>query len=443
VILGFALGVVAATWSPAVAAERLQRQVISDKERSAPAKARLGLHSNWPRFRGPGGDGHSPEVDLPAEWGPTKNLAWKTRLPGVGASSPVVWGDRIFLTATQEKGHRRLLLCLNRRDGSVRWQQLVSSGDPGPTHELNQHASSTCVTDGQHVWSFFGKGGLFCHDLDGRLVWKRQLGDFLSVWGTGASPILHGDKLIVNCDQDSKLESYPSQTLPSKASLLAVAKTTGKTIWQTRRAAARGWSTPVVLREPGGHEQLVLNGPDGVHGYDPQSGRDLWFSRRTILFGEPCVVAGHGLVFALSGRPGPLDAIRLGGEGDITGKRTAWSHKRGGRDVTSPVLVGDCLYTANMTGIVTCYDALNGKVRWSQRLGKSYTASFVAADDKVYLLARDGKTTVLAPGPELKVLAVNNLDAAGEEDFQASPAISNGQIFLRSDRMLYCVGAPR
>src|SRR4051794_34081773 len=142
------------------------------------------LHSNWPRFRGPAGDGHSPEVDLPSEWGPGKTLTWKTELPGVGASSPVVWGDHIFLTASQDNGHKRLLLCLDRRDGSIRWQQVVSTGDPGKTHPDNKHASSTCVTDGEHVWSFFGKGGLFCHGFDGRLVWKRDLGEFLSLWGS-------------------------------------------------------------------------------------------------------------------------------------------------------------------------------------------------------------------------------------------------------------------
>jgi outer membrane protein assembly factor BamB len=282
-------------------------------------------HSNWPRFRGPAGDGHSPEGNLPTAWGPKNQVAWRTKLPGAGASSPVVWGDRIFLTAALDKGHKRILLCVNRKDGSIRWQRTVSSGNPGPTHALNHHASSTCVTDGVHVWSFFGKGGLFCHSVEGGLVWERQVGDFLSVWGTAASPILHGDRLIVNCDQDSELTSVPAKELPSKASLLAVHKLTGKTIWQTPRFASRGWSTPVVVRAPDGREQLVLNGPDGVHGYDPQNGRDIWVSRRQVLFGEPSVVAGHGLIFALSGRPGPMVAVRQGGAGDVTDKLTAWT----------------------------------------------------------------------------------------------------------------------
>jgi outer membrane protein assembly factor BamB len=401
------------------------------------------LHSQWPRFRGPNGDGHSPEVNLPAEWGPEKNLTWKAKLPGAGASSPVVWGDRIFLTATEDKGHKRLVLCIGRGDGSVRWQHVVSASDPGATHELNQHASSTCVTDGKHVWSFFGKGGLFCHDVDGKLVWERQLGEFLSMWGTASSPIVYGDKLIVNCDQDTVNEYYPPLDGPSKASLLAVNKATGETIWQTPRAASRGWSTTVVLREPGGREQLVLNGPDGVRAYDPDSGRDLWRFRRTVLFGEPSIVAGHGLVFGLAGRDGPMAAIRQGGEGDLTETATVWTAPRQGRDISSPVLVGDHLYTATMAGIVTCYDARTGDVAWRERLGKGFTASFVAADGKIYLLARDGQTTVFEPGATLRVLAVNGVGASSDEDFLASPAVSNGQVFIRSDRVLYCVGEQR
>ena len=172
------------------------------------------MRSNWASFRGPSGDGHSPEIDLPLRWGPSESLSWKKDLPGVGASSPVVWNDRIFLTATTDNGWKRLVLCINRADGSIRWQQVVSSSDPGPTHAMNQHASSTCVTDGERVWSFFGKGGLFCHDLDGQLVWARQLGDFLSVWGTAASPILHGERLIVNCDQDTMLQKEPDPGTP-------------------------------------------------------------------------------------------------------------------------------------------------------------------------------------------------------------------------------------
>ena len=402
------------------------------------------VRSNWASFRGPNGDGHSPEIDLPLRWGPSENLTWKLDLPGVGASSPVLWNDRIFLTATTDKGWKRLLLCINRTDGSIRWQQVVSTGDPGPTHAMNQHASSTCVTDGDRVWSFFGKGGLFCHDFDGRLIWERRIGDFLSVWGTAASPILHRDKLIVNCDQDTMLQKEPDPDTPSKAFLAAVDKNTGKTIWQTPRAASRGWSTPVALRQPDGRDELVLNGPDGVHGYDPESGRDLWVYRREVKFGEPCIVAGHGLMFAISGRPGPMFAIRQGsGEGDRTDKAKAWGDNRNARDITSPILVGDELYTATMTGIGTCYDARTGEIRWRERMGKGYTASPVLADGKIYFVSRDGQATVLEPGAKYSVLAVNQLDPQQNEDFLASPAVSNGQIFLRSDRVLYCVGIQR
>jgi outer membrane protein assembly factor BamB len=407
------------------------------------------LRANWPRFRGPLGTGVTTEKDLPLRWGNEENITWKLTIPGEGSSSPVVWNDRIFLTTGREKngvrGYDRWLVCVDRRSGQVAWETLVASGDPGETHADNPHASSTPAVDGERVYTFFGKGGLQCHDFDGQLLWRRDdLGEFLSIWGTAGSPILEGDLCIVCCDQDAALVFDPDPSLPSRAYILAVNKLTGQDVWRTTRFGCRGFGTPVPFVRPDGKRELILNGPDGVHAYDPLKGTLNWSVHRATAFGEPHPAFGHGLIYVYSGRPGLAFAIKPGGSGDITKTHVAWSVNRRNRDVSSPVVRGNELICFDRGGAGGAYDALTGKDLWKARVaGSIYASPVVSGDGNIYFLTRNGVTHVLPPTPGgLNPIAENRLGTS-EEDFSASPAVSNGQIFIRSDSVLYCIGEER
>jgi len=407
------------------------------------------LHSNWPRFRGPLGTGVSTEKDLPIKWSNEENVTWRLAIPGEGSSSPVVWNDRIFLTTGRERngvrGYDRHLICVDRRLGQVVWETLAASGDPGQTHADNPHASSTPALDGERVYSFYGNGGLQCHDFSGRLLWKRDdLGEFLSIWGTAASPILEGDLCIICCDQDAELTFDPKPELPSRAYILAVNKLTGQDVWRTTRYGSRGFSTPVPFVRPDGKRELVVNSPDGVHAYDPLKGTLNWSVHRDTAFGEPHPAFGHGLIYVFGGRPGAVLAIKPGGSGDITNTHVAWSVRRRLRDVCSPVVRGNELINFDRTGAGGAYDALTGKELWKARVaGPTYASPVTSGDGNIYFLTRSGMTHVLPPTPGgMNPIAENQLGGP-EEDFCGSPAVSNGQIFIRSDRALYCIGKER
>ncbi|MFO0946420.1 MAG: PQQ-binding-like beta-propeller repeat protein [Planctomycetota bacterium] len=396
---------------------------------------------NWPRFRGPEGTGHSSETGVPVSW-KLEDVVWRTPLPGLGQSSPIVWENRIYLTAALDGGKERVVLAVDRQSGKILWQRTFKTGDPGPTHSMNPHASSTCVTDGERVYSFFGNGGFHAHDIEGNHLWSRtDLGEFLSIWSTAASPILHKDLAIVCCDQDAVLEKEQHVELPSKAYILAVDKRTGKTVWKTTRFGSRGWSTPVPLTTPMGTVELVVNGPGGVFAYDADTGKLRWQCDRETLFGEPTVAYDENTIYAVSGRPGPLLAIRRGGEGNVTNTHLPWSIPRRTRDLSSPILADGLLYTAAMNGIGICYDPATGSEIWKERMGGEFTASPVAAGGLLYFLNRKGETVVLKPGKSLDIVSRNPLPTGpDEEDFLASPALSEGQFFFRSDRAIYAVG---
>src|SRR4051794_13900728 len=219
--------------------------------------------SNWPRWRGPTQDGHSSDQGLPTKWS-AADIAWQTALPGIGQSSPIVWGDRIFLTSAEGQGAERLVFCVDRQTGKLLWKQTAWKGKPESSHALNGWASATCVTDGQVVVAFFGRGGLHAYTVDGQHLWSRDLGTFESPWGTAACPIMVDDLVVQNCDSDQ--DAY----------LAAFDKQTGKQVWRMKRRDHRGWSTPIVIN-PGTRRELVLNGHEGVQAYDPASGQELWF----------------------------------------------------------------------------------------------------------------------------------------------------------------------
>ena len=385
----------------------------------------------WPQWRGPKGTGHSQEHDLPVHWD-AAHVVWSTPLTGRGHSSPVAWGDRLFLTVAAADGSRRSVVCHDVRTGQLLWEQAASSGEPEMIHAMNSWATPTCATDGRRVVAFFGDGGLDCFDLDGKPLWSRDLGSFETAgWGMASSPVLVGELVIQTCDGDNL------------AFVAAFDKQTGQEVWRTERPAMRSFSTPVLIDTPQRRE-LVINAHDGMRAYDPTTGSELWYVTGASGRGTPSVVPGAGLVLSLSGRSqgeSDLMAVRPGGTGDVTASGLAWQAKRGGRDLPSPIVVDDYLCTVNLRpGIAACYEVATGRELWKQRLTGNFSASPIAVDGLVYLLNESGETYVVKPDREYREVARNRLDAADDEVFRASPMPYAGRLFLRSDKRLYCIG---
>jgi len=388
----------------------------------------LGDDTNWPRWRGPQQNGHTADAGLPVEWS-AENIVWKTPLPGVGQSSPIIWGERIFLTSALDAGKERLVFCVDRRSGKILWRQSAWKGEPERSHDLNGWASASCATDGEIVVAFFGRGGIHAYTVEGQHLWSRDLGQFAGPWGTAACPILVDDLVIQNCDADTD------------AWLVALDRRTGKDVWRTKRRDYRGWSTPIVINS-GQRRELVVNGHEGVQAYDPKTGSELWFCKSAIGRGEPTVTPAGDLLMVVNGlKGGEIYGVRPGGDGDVTATHMPWhTPRRGGRDCPSPIVVGDFVLVCDMDGFVACYRASDGFTHFRERLAGKTSGSPIAAGGLVYLLNEAGKTFVLEPGPKLKVVAENSLRAGGDEIFRASLTPSGGQFFVRSTSVLYCLG---
>lgn len=386
--------------------------------------------SNWPGWRGPRGDGHSTEKGFPTEWNST-SVTWKTPLKGEGQSSPVVWGDRIFLTASENRGAKRLVMCINRNDGQIMWEKVAWTGAPEGSHRMNGWASPSCVTDGKHVYAFFGKGGgLFCYTLNGNLVWSKELGSFAGNWGTGASPILVGDLLIQNCD--AAADSY----------IAAFNKSSGKRIWKTPRENYRGgWSTPILVTVAG-RTEVVVNGETGPRAYDPQTGKQLWYCKAFNGRGTPTVTPSEtGLLHVVNGKSGDVYAVKPGGNGTVTGTHMAWhTARRGGRDLPSPIAIGKFLLVMNMKGILTTYDTATGKELVKTRIGGNFTATPVAYQGLAAFITESGETVLVKPGAKPTLVARNKLSKQAGEIYRSSITPSDGQLFIRSTKNLYCIG---
>lgn len=400
--------------------------------------------ANWPCWRGPAQDGHSSDTRVPLKWSASENLKWQVDLPGFGNSSPIVWGDRIFLTSATKDGNERWVLCLDRKHGKMLWQKSVGKGfPPEKTHNWNTHASATCVTDGERVYAFFGNPGVYCFDLDGKQLWQQSIGKLgcATGWGiSGASPVLCDDLLIINGDHGglgSQKDERGSDFGPSY--LWAFNKQTGEIVWKTPRNQGMGWSTPLVL-DVKGRREIIINSPHGVWSYEPKTGKELWHATgrgKEELFGEIAPVWDREQLYAFTGRPGPAMAIRLGGNGDVSDSHVTWKIRRGDRDVSSPILVDGIIYQIDRKGVLVCFDAKTGERVWSQRLGGEPCASFLYVRGKVMILDDTGKATLFEPGRQFKLVQTNKL---GDSDvFRASPAIVDGQLLIRSDRRLYCV----
>ncbi len=382
----------------------------------------------WSRWRGPSGQGLVADGSYPDTWSATENVLWKKRVPGRGNSSPIVWRDRIFLTTAYDDGRRASVLAFQRADGHQLWETFVTSARGGASHEKNGHASATPATDGERLYVSFGGHGLIAVDLNGAIVWQRDIGPMDAYHGTAGSPLVYKDRVILYQDQfaDSFIAAFDART--------------GRTLWRTSRNANVGWGTPVAIRA-GDHDEIVVNGQRTVFAYDPDTGRELWRCSGSNDEVIPTPVVGHGMVFCSSGRAGPTLAIRPGGRGDVTGSHLAWSSPRGSPFVPSPILYGAHLYMVNdMASIVTCLDAVTGRTLWQGRIGiaqrEGFSASPVAIDGKVFFTNDDGETFVLRAGPKFELLHVNQI---GEATL-ASPALVDGRWYVRTDRSLISIG---
>jgi outer membrane protein assembly factor BamB len=386
--------------------------------------------SNWPRWRGPRCDGHvDAAMTVPVHWDPSAIL-WKQPLKGIGQSSPIVWGDRIFFTSALDNGRKRLVFCHDVRDGHPLWEQVAWTGEPEPTHEMNSWASATCATDGKVVVASFGRGGLHAYTVEGKHLWSRDLGKFECPWGTAACPIIFGDLVIQNGDADVD------------AFIAGLNKKNGETVWRTPRPNKRGWSTPIVI-EAAGRTEMVLNGDQGLTAYDPASGKEIWHCQSFNGRGEPTVTPAGGLLCAVNGLKGDMYAVRLGGRGEVTATHMAWHTPRnGGRDTPSPIAIGEYILVTDMKGVLTCYDRGSGREIWKQRLFQDISSSPIAAAGLAYFQDETGQTVVIKPGPKCDIVARNSLGAE-DEIFRASLAPLNGRLLARSQTALYCISGER
>jgi outer membrane protein assembly factor BamB len=386
-----------------------------------------GAERQWPRFRGPTGQGEAVGPSQPpVEWDKHgRNILWRTKVPGRGNSSPIVWGDRIFLTSAGTKGAERSVLCFGRADGKLLWNRLPPARTPEPSvRDKNGYATSTPVTDGERVIAFLGSCGLVCFDFEGNLLWSYQELKLRTTHGTGSSPLLYQDLVILAQDQNQ-----------ADSVFLALDKRSGKLVWRGERSRAMTWSTPVIVHV-GDHDELIMAGGETVKGYDPRTGREQWSLDGPTREVIPVIVVGKDLIYSASGRNGPTISLRPGGTGDVTDSHLAWRTVRGGPHVPSPVLVNGRLYTANDTGVLTCLDAATGRLVYQERVNDRFSASPVSAGGLIYCAAESGVTYVIRAGDRFDVVARNDLGSP----ILASPAAVDGTLIVRTQDELICIG---
>jgi len=386
----------------------------------------------WPRWRGPSGQGHVAGANYVDRWSATENVKWKTPVPGRGHSSPIVWGDYIFLTTARDES-RLSMLAYSRADGRLLWDTPVPTIlGVEHTYPKNSKASATPATDGELIYASFGTHGLAAFDFSGRLVWQRPIGQIDNYHGSAGSPVLYKDRLFIY--QDTR------RTADTGAFVAAFDRKTGKTLWRTDRSQTVGWGTPIVI-DAGDRDELIVNSQQLVQAYDPDTGRELWRVRGMLREVIPTCVVGHGLVFCSSGRAGPTFAIRPGGSGDVTDTHVVWSSPKGSPFVPSGLIHGDLLYLVNdMQSILTVYHAKTGAVAYQDRLGQpvreGFSVSPVAVGNKLFFTNDMGQTFVVEAGPAFKLLHVNELGA----QVIASPALVDGIWYWRTDRELLAIG---
>jgi outer membrane protein assembly factor BamB len=385
----------------------------------------------WPRWRGPSGQGHVAGTGYTDTWSDTQRVKWRTAVPGLGHSSPIVWRDRIFLTTATDDGARVWMLAYNRADGRLLWQTPVPSSGIEYVYAKNSRASATPTTDGSLVYASFGTHGLAAFDLNGKIVWHRQLGQLRNYHGSAGSPVLYKDRIFLYQDHDG------SENL--RSFVAAFDARTGKNVWWKDRVETVGWGTPIVIRADD-HDELIVSSQRRVYGYNPDTGEELWSVRGNTFEVIPTPVVGHGLVFCSSGRAGPTFAIRPGGKGDVTSTHVAWSSPRGSPFVPSGIIHGDLLYLVNdMQSILTVLEAKTGTPVYQDRLGEerkeSFSSSPIAVGNKLFFTNDDGETFVVEAGRTFRLLRVNRLNAR----VLASPALVDGVWYWRTDRELLAI----
>ncbi|HWN97534.1 MAG TPA: PQQ-binding-like beta-propeller repeat protein [Methylomirabilota bacterium] len=401
------------------------------------------LASNWPQFRGPNGDGHADEAKVPSTWSETQNVKWKTPIHGRAWSSPVVWGNQIWLTTASENAKELFAICVDAESGKIlRDAKLFDVERPQFHHAFNSAGSPTPVIEEGRVYITFGSPGTVCLDAQtGKVLWERRDIECNHYRGAGSSPILYRDLLIMNFDgSDAQF-------------IIALDKKSGKTVWRKSRSIdfkdlgpdgkpkaegdfRKAFATPHVA-EIEGKPLLISQGANAAYGYDPLAGEEFWrVEERTSHSGGTRPLVGHGLIFFPSGwSQGQLLAVKPGGRGDVTGTHVAWRVMKAAAKKPSLLLVDDLLFMNNDGGIVTAIEAKTGQEVWSERIGGNYSASPIFANGHAYFFSEEGKTTVLAPGREFKKVAENKLDGG----FMASPAVTGNALILRTKTHLYRV----
>lgn len=404
---------------------------------------------NWPQWRGPRGDSTSEEQGLPLVWSEKRNVAWKVELPPWGASTPAIWDDALFVTSQQDD--KLLLLKLDQADGKIVWTREVGAAETPRTgarrteqkfHQLHNNASPSPVTDGEVVIAHFGNGELAAYDFEGEQLWRRNLqsehGKYTIWWGHANSPVLFKNLVISVCMQDSLADLGDK---PAPSYLVAHDKRTGKQLWKSSRmteAAAEecdSYTTPLLFQTNDRWEMLVM-GANQLDAYDPATGRQLWYlpgivGGRTIT--GPTV--GQGMAFVTQGMRKDLLAVKVDGEGELSKRDIVWKESEATPDTCCPVLWRDLLFTISDNGVAKCYDSHTGHQKWKKRLPGNYKASPVAAEGRIYFLNLQGLTTVVAANDRYDRLAENQLD----DDTTASPAVSQGRIYIRGKKYLYAL----
>lgn len=402
------------------------------------------LAVDWMQFRGPGGNARSDAKGIPDTWSDKENIAWKTKLPGLGTSSPITVGDAIYLTCYsgygesvvspgEQKDLIRHVVCLDRKNGTIRWTKEIKPELPESTYQRERnssdhgYASSTPISDGERLYVFFGKSGVFCFDLKGNEIWKTSVGTNATGWGSATSPVLYKNLLIVNASVES-------------GAVHALNKMTGKEEWKTS-VGTRAWSSPSVVELPDGKFEIAMNlpgDPGKIVGYDPETGKELW-NCAGIPDGYICPspVSHQGIVYAIGGRKNTAVAVKAGGRGKVEPLWTTGA----GSNVASPLFHdGHIYWLHDSRSIAYCLNAETGKEVYAERVaGASGTyASGVLADGKIYYLTRNNTSLVVAAKPKFELIATNKIDDTSRTN--ASPAVDDGRLLIRTDKHLYCVG---